>query len=254
MMDDIINHIDGMEQNGRRRVERVRHEIIRRDLEVLRTAQLTPHVRAITFGGPALQGFLSASFDDHVKLILDLGGEAPVLRDYTPRHYDAAAGELTIEFALHGDGPASRWAAAARPGDHATVGGPRGSFIVPVDFDWHLLAGDTSALPAIARRLQELPAGKTVIAIVQADEPERRALATQAALDLTWVASHAEMLAAMRALALPAGEGYAWCAGEAAEMAALRRVLVDERGHDRHAIRAAAYWKRGASAHHENLE
>ena len=37
-------------------------------------------------------------------------------------------------------------------------------------------------------------------------------------------------------------------------MAELRRVLVDDKGHDRHAIRAAAYWKRGAVAHHENLD
>ena len=55
-------------------------------------------------------------------------------------------------------------------------------------------------------------------------------------------------------MALPPGEGYVWAAGEAAEMAELRRVLVDEKGHDKRAIRAAAYWKRGASAHHENLE
>ena len=41
---------------------------------------------------------------------------------------------------------------------------------------------------------------------------------------------------------------------EASAMAALRRVLVDDKGHDRHAIRAAAYWKRGAAAHHEDLE
>jgi NADPH-dependent ferric siderophore reductase len=48
--------------------------------------------------------------------------------------------------------------------------------------------------------------------------------------------------------------GYAWCAGEAGAMATVRRVLVDEKGHDRHAIRAAAYRKQGAAAHHENLE
>ena len=56
------------------------------------------------------------------------------------------------------------------------------------------------------------------------------------------------------AMELPPGEGYAWCAGEAHAMGALRRLLVEEKGHDRRAIRAAAYWKRGASAHHENLE
>jgi NADPH-dependent ferric siderophore reductase len=28
----------------------------------------------------------------------------------------------------------------------------RGSFILPTDFDWHLLIGDETALPALARR------------------------------------------------------------------------------------------------------
>jgi len=37
-------------------------------------------------------------------------------------------------------------------------------------------------------------------------------------------------------------------------MAALRRVLVEEKGHRRQAIRAADYWKRGAAAHHEDIE
>ena len=37
-------------------------------------------------------------------------------------------------------------------------------------------------------------------------------------------------------------------------VAAVRRILVEDKGHDKHAIRAAAYWKQGAAAHHENLE
>lgn len=236
-----------------RRVERVRHEIRRRELTVARIDAISPHLRAVTFTGKALDGFVSASFDDHVKLILG-STDAPVMRDYTPRHYDAAARELTIEFALHGDGPAADWARAARPGDRVTIAGPRGSFVIPMDYDWHLLAGDETALPAVARRLEELPAGARVIAVLQAPPAERRVFTTRAALQLQWVDGADALLQAVRDLTLPAGEGYAWCAGEAAAMAALRRVLVDDKGHDRHAIRAAAYWKRGAQAHHENLE
>jgi NADPH-dependent ferric siderophore reductase len=237
-----------------RRVQRVRHEVKRRQLEVLRVRDLSPHIRAVTFGGESLAGFLSPAFDDHVKLILDTGDAGPAKRDYTPRFYDAAAGELTIEFALHGDGPATRWAAQARPGDRVEIGGPRGSFIVPFDYDWHLLVGDDTALPAIARRLEELPAGTRVIVIAQIEAADRRPLPTQANLTLTWVDDHAACLAAVRALELPPGDGYVWGAGEASEMAALRRVIVDEKKHNRRAIRAAAYWKRGAAGHHENLE
>ena len=235
------------------RVQRVRHDTRRRDLEVVRVADITPHFRSVTFAGEALEGFISASFDDHVKLMLGDG----IARDYTPRHYDAAAGELTIEFALHGDGPAANFAASAAPGQRAIVAGPRGSFIIPVDYDWHLFVGDETALPAIARRLDELPAGTRALVIAHVDDAadQRDFSASAATLDtVQWVDSAAALIAAVRALDLPAGEGYAWCAGEAATMATLRRVLVDEKGHDRHAIRAAAYWKRGASAHHENLE
>jgi NADPH-dependent ferric siderophore reductase len=244
-----------MEQTQRApRVQRLRHELVRRELEVARVEALGPHMRSITFAGAALDGFVSASFDDHVKLLLEIDGEI-VRRDYTPRRYDAARRELTIEFDLHADGPAARWAAGAQPGQRAAIGGPRGSFVVALDHDWHLLVGDETALPAISRRLEELPASTRAIVMLQvADPADRRALPTAASLEVHWVEHSGALLDAVRALALPPGAGYAWCAGEASAMAALRRVLVDEKGHDRHAIRAAAYWKRGAAAHHENLE
>jgi NADPH-dependent ferric siderophore reductase len=238
-----------------RLVQRVRHELRRRQLQVVRIETVSPHFRRVTLNGDALEGFTSLSFDDHVKVLLDSGSAAPIGRDYTPLHFDATKRELVIEFVLHGDGPAADWAAQAQPGQHLTIGGPRGSFIVPLDYDWHLLAGDETALPAITRRLAELPKGTRAIVRVQlADPADQRVFSTQAALELQWVASSEALLAAVRALQLPKGEGYAWCAGEAATTAELRRILVTDKGHDRHAIRAAAYWKRGTIAHHENLE
>ena len=261
-MSDIVNYpadhrhpVMTPENVSPRRVQRVRHDIVRRELQVLRVESLGPHFRSVVLGGPALQGFVSASFDDHLKFILGAGTEAQAMRDYTPRRYDPVAGELTIEFALHGDGPAAAWAAQAQAGQAATIAGPRGSFVVPVDYDWHLLAGDDSALPAIARRLEELPASTRAIVIVAVPDPaDRRALASAATLDARWVDSTEALVEAVRALELPSGEGYAWCAGEAAAMKTLRSILVDDKGHDRHAIRAAAYWKRGDAGHHENLE
>ncbi len=233
-----------------RRVERVRHELKRRHLTVTRVEQLTPHFRRITLADESLSDFVSASFDDHVKVFV---GDAR--RDYTPRSFDNAARELVLEFALHGDGPVADWAASAQPGSTLDIGGPKGSLIVPLDYDWHLLAGDETAFPAVARRLEQLPAGAKAIVLLQAADPaDRRAFRSAADVALTWASSADELLAAVQALALPSGAGYAWCAGEASCMAALRRELVDVKGHPREAIRAAAYWKRGAIAHHENLE
>jgi len=232
-----------------RRVERVRHELKRRELTVAAVEAPTPRLRRITFTDASLSDFVSASFDDHVKVFV---GDAR--RDYTPRRFSNAARELVIEFALHGDGPVSDWAARAAAGDTLAIGGPKGSLIIPLDYDWHLLAGDETAFPAVARRLEELPtAAKAIVVLKAADAADRRTFATAADVDLTWVSTDDGLLAAVRALALPAGEGYAWCAGEAACMAALRRELVEVKGHPGEATRAAAYWKRGAQGHHENL-
>jgi len=232
-----------------RRVERVRHELKRRRLTVQRVDAPTPHFRRITFTDDSLADFVSASFDDHIKVFV---GDAR--RDYTPRSFDNAARELVLEFALHGDGPVAGWAESAVPGDTLDIGGPKGSLIVPLDYDWHLLVGDETAFPAVARRLEELPSGARAIVILQAgDAADRRTFRTSADAQVTWVTTEAQLIDAVRALSLPDGEGYAWCAGEAAAMAALRRELVEVKGHPGEAIRAAAYWKRGARGHHENL-
>ena len=143
----------------RRRVQRVRHELRRREVQVADVQPLGPGFVAITFTGEDLADFVSPGFDDHVKFMFNGSDGEPVRRDYTPRRFDNAARTLTVEFALHGHGQACDWARHARPGDAATVLGPRGSMLLPTDWDWHLLAADSSALPALHRRLEELPVG-----------------------------------------------------------------------------------------------
>jgi NADPH-dependent ferric siderophore reductase len=123
---------------------RVRHETKRRLLQVRHVSRITPKMVRIVLGGEELGGFVSAAHDDHVKLFFPpLGEDKPVFptqgangpeypegtlpsaaRDYTPRRYDAGANTLTIDFAMHGDGPATAWAAQARPGNFLGVGGP----------------------------------------------------------------------------------------------------------------------------------
>ena len=93
-----------------RRVRRVRHELRRRELAVLRIESLVPGFVSVTFVGEDLADFVSDSFDDHVKFMLEEQGREPVRRDYTPRRFDRERRELTIEFALHGHGHASEWA------------------------------------------------------------------------------------------------------------------------------------------------
>jgi NADPH-dependent ferric siderophore reductase len=269
-------------QRDERAPRRVRHELKTRLVEVREVSNISPKMLRVVVGGGALAGFVSAAHDDHVKVFFPLPGEykptlptlgpngpvwpegkpRPPSRDYTPRRYDAAANTLEIDFVLHGDGPAASWASQARSGQFLGVGGPRGSFIVPDDFDWYLLAGDETALPAIGRRLEELPPGTRTIVIAEvADIGEEQRFATSTNLDLTWLhRDGAEpgdpelLLEAVARLKLPSGDGYVWVAGEAATAKALRRLLVDERGLRKDRVKAAAYWKRGAVAVHETYD
>lgn len=250
-------------------VERVRHSLSARHLQVVRRTPVSPGFVRLTLAGADLAGFASAGFDDHLKLILPQPGQErpslpsmvdgrpvfpnprPVLRDYTPARFDAAARELDIEVALHDAGPASDWAATAFVGQWVGIAGPRGSLVIPTGFDWHWLIGDETALPAIARRLSELPAGTTATVRIQVHNPaDQRPLTSAATLDVEWVS---DLAAAVDSLQLPAGPGYIWAAGEHADMAAVRKTVLAKPGVDAKRMRIAAYWKRGAADHHEDL-
>lgn len=263
-------------------VQRVRHTLKVRQITVRQVEPLTVNLVRITFYSPDLHDFVSASFDDHVKLFFpDDPGQTvsvptlqpkglefpndqpqPHARDYTPRSFDAERGELVVDFLLHGHGPATRWAAQAQPGQTLIAGGPRGSFVVPKAFDWHVLIGDDTAIPAIARRLEELPAQAQAIVRIEVSGPEHElALPSPAALDLQWLhrgdvpAEKSALLAkAAQALTLPEGEGYVWVAAESAAARAVRDVMVGQHQIHKRRIRAASYWRCGASATHKTLD
>lgn len=260
--------------------QRVRHTLRFRRLAVLRSERLTPHLIRITLGGPDLEGFTSPGFDDHMKLFFPDAatgrlaqptttpegvawpdGAKPVMRDYTPHHHDPAAGTLQIDFALHDAGPATDWARHAEPGDLLGVGGPRGSFIVPTAFDWHLLIGDDTALPAIARRLRELPAGAQAVVLAEVEGVEdQMALPTDANARIVWVhrgqapagAADAPLLRALRETALPTGDFHAWIGCESAAAKALRTHLVNVCQANPKWVRASGYWRRGTAATHDS--
>ncbi|TWI61161.1 NADPH-dependent ferric siderophore reductase [Pseudoduganella lurida] len=231
-------------------IERVRHELKRRDVAVLRVAPLGGQFVSVTFGGADLADFVSLGFDDHVKFMIETAEGEAVRRDYTPRHYDAAACELTIEFALHGEGHCSDWARQAAVGQRVTIGGPRGSMIVP-PLGWHLLAGDETALPAIRRRLEELPAAARVTVIVAATEPVQLHGAAQ--LDFRQVADGGRLVEAIRALDIPLQDAFVWFGGEVSIAKQVRDVVHGEKAFSREWSRISAYWKQGAADHHEDL-
>ena len=251
--------------NARHVFNRVRFELKRRWATVVRREELGGDLLRLTFGGSDLADFQSAAFDEHVKLFVPAdttpiraaSPEQLVGRHYTPRHYDAARGELAIDFYLHEAGVLTTWARQAQPGAELIIGGPKGALVPPEDFDWYLLAGDETALPAIARRLEQLAAGVRVLVIAEIARPGLEiTLPTAADADIRWVHRDVQpdaLLQALQALELPAGEGYAWVAGEASQARAARQALL-AKGLPRDWVKAAGYWKLGESDQHVKLD
>lgn len=239
-------------------ITRLRHETRRRKLTVTAIHRVTPRMLRITLTSPDLHDFVSAGVDDHVKLFFETA-DGPVMRDFTPRAYDNAACTLTLDFALHEAGPATAWARDAQVGSELEIGGPRGSQVVPDDFDWYLLIADATGLPSIGRRLEGLRAGVPVTTLVLVEDAgEQQAIATQADWTAHWItrdtAGEEALLGALRGIDWPQGEGYVWIAAEAQVAKALRAHVVEERGHNPQWMRAAGYWMRGEAGAHESLE
>ncbi|GAW42350.1 NADPH-dependent ferric-chelate reductase [Brevundimonas sp. SH203] len=254
-----------------RLTRRVRHDLKFRTLSVVSIQELTPDLRRIVLEGPDLAGFVSLGFDDHVKIFPAAEGQTPILpvagpdgpifpeprpvaRDYTPRAHDPATNRLTLDFATGHGGPATEWAMAARVGSLLGIGGPRGSFVVPTDFADHVLIGDETAIPAITRRLEELPAGVRAHAVIEvADAASRLDLDSRAEVAVTWATrdgaprGRADTLlsAVETALAgVDTADAYVWIAAEADVAKALRaRILA--LGFSPKAMKAAGYWRLG---------
>ncbi len=235
--------------------QRVRFEIRRRILTVLSVFDLTPRMRRVTFTTD-MSGFASPSPDDHIKLFFgkEANGE-DCMRDYTPRYFDIERGFLVIDFALHEHGIATGWARSAKVGDTLEIAGPRGSVVMPDDFDYYLLIGDETALPAIGRRLETLrpDVPVTVICIVQ-NVAEVQTFQTRAALNIQWVyragtSGDDGQLAhvALESWKQPAGEGFVWIAAEAKAARALKTFMLTERNHPAAWLKSSGYWVEGAA-------
>lgn len=222
------------------------------ELEVLATAQLSPQLVRITFGGPAFAAFEDRpETDKYVKLKFTGADAVPVTRTYTVRRVDHAAATLDIDFVVHGDeGLAGPWAAGARPGDRLSMIGPGGGYQPDPTADWHLFAGDLSALPAIGAALDALPADAVGHAVIAVDADSAIVpVEAPAGVEIEWIvdpAHETDALAAVIAqLEWPAGAVQVFAHGEREAMKALRRVLFDERGLERGQVSLSGYWARG---------
>ncbi len=247
-------------------------------LEVLRTERLTPHLVRVHIGGPGLAAFSpNDSTDAYVKIVFprpELGLEPPddraalrgklapddlpVTRTYTVRRFDAAAGELAIDFVIHGDeGVAGPWAAAAQPGDRLVLSGPGGGYTPDPTADWHLFVGDESATPAVAAALEALLDDVSGVALLECDGPDDELdLVAPQGVEVRWLhrgdagvanaAGPTTLLAdAVAALEWRSGRVHVFAHGERESMKALRDELLNRRGIPRADLSLSGYWARG---------
>jgi NADPH-dependent ferric siderophore reductase len=235
------------------------------DVAVSAVRPLTSHLVRITFTGPSLAEFTDDGPDQRCKVFIPRpdgsrpsvprgadwyprwqamsDDERPTIRTYTVRAARPLACELDIDFVLHGDaGPASAWAGRAAVGDPLVIFGAYAEFDPPASADWCLLAGDETALPAIAAILERTPL--PVLAFVEIGDP-----AEQLDLAVRWLCRSAgeSLLPAVRAVEFPVGTPYAWVAGESAAVRDIRRHLVRERSIPAELVEFMGYWKRGSS-------
>lgn len=230
-------------------IQRIRHDTIRRTLTITAREHVTPDMLRLTLSGPELAGFVSSAADDHIKIIVPDGAGGQAMRDYTPRRYDAATNSIEVDFALHDAGPATLWAMQTKLGDTAQIGGPRGSAVITGPIRNWVLIGDETALPAIARRIEEMEPGTLVTALIAVTGPqEHQQMQTAAAANLLWVhradpTDATALLAQLAKIDLPPAT-FVWIAAEATVARALRDHVL-ARGHAPVWMKAAGYWVAG---------
>ncbi|WP_280834022.1 siderophore-interacting protein [Mycolicibacterium frederiksbergense] len=257
--------------------------------QVVRREQLTDHmVRVVLSGSSTGAGFDTFSpgeyTDSYVKLVIVPDGvdvaalpqpltldsfqelpadQRPTVRTYTVREIDQQRGQITIDFVVHGEqGVAGPWASAAEPGQPAYLMGPSGAYAPDPDADWHLLAGDEAALPAISAALEALPAnaiGKVFIEVAGPDDEVP--LKSPAGVEVTWIhrggradlvgddrsGDNAPLIAAVKETAWLPGQVQVFIHGEAQTvMHNLRPYIRKERGvAAKWAASISGYWRRG---------
>ncbi|MEH0582068.1 MULTISPECIES: siderophore-interacting protein [Streptomyces] len=238
--------------------------------QVVRTERLTPHMQRVVLGGAGLAGFAAGDCTDHyVKLLFGPDGvtypepfdleriraefpreQWPVTRTYTVRDWDAEHRELTLDFVLHGDeGLAGPWAARVQPGETVRFMGPGGAYAPDAAADWHLLAGDESALPAVAAALESLPAGALAHAFIEVAGPEEEQK-IDSDVEVVWLHRGdrpvgERLVEAVRALEFPEGRMHAFVHGEAAFVKDLRKLLRVELQIPREDLSISGYWRLG---------
>ena len=267
--------------------------------KVVRTEDLSPSFRRVSVASEELSDFVHLGFDHWFRFFVPNAGQTdwrlptatsklwyaqwlatparqrPHCNNYTVADYRGDQRELDIDVVLHRgpsgelEGRVAQWAAATQPGDSVALLDEGLLFNPPADTSVVVLAGEESALPALAGILRSLAPDTTGLAILEVPtRADVREVPHPAGVELHWLVraecdpsatAGAAALTALTSLTgaarLDPARTYAFLVGESQLATEGRRRLVRQ-GLPKDRITFCGYWKspsadrRRASAAH----
>lgn len=238
---------------------------------VVSAEDVTPHMRRVKFSCGDVTPFIGG--DMHVRLLVPPTGRKPVwpglredgrvawpegedellVRVYTIRTVDKDRNELWIDFLQHPASgvktPGADFARDAQPGQEVALLGPGGGALPSTKSI--LMAGDESALPAMARIAAEVSPGTRLQAIIEVlDEREEQTLHSPGSIEVHWLhrrnypegASGVLAEATKKAIVAMDQGTFVWFACEKEDVRSVRAFLKS-RGHDKKNMYVAWYWE-----------
>jgi len=198
---------------------------------------LSEHLLRLVLDAP--EGLATTGVPDE-WLALTVPGQFQT-RYYTVR--SLADGVLTLDVVVHEQGLVTEWAQTDCVGQSVGLSAPKGSFLLPLDAGWVVLAGDLTALPAMGRIAQTLAESNLPLTI-HAEVPDAP-LHDYVPAPVEWhhaESGTSELAAIVRDLEWPEGPGYFWMGGESAQMRDIRRHLRHDLGRDTRHYDVMGYW------------
>lgn len=249
--------------------------IIKNVLRLKQKEYVTPHLIRVTLEGDAVREYKDCTPGNNNKIFIPPAGVnqvhfpeyneeleiwlhpephlVPTVRTYTHRAIYPEKNEMIIDFVHHGEnGPASRWAIHAQPGDELGVAMKAVTKELYPRVNQYLLAGDATAIPVLSCILESLPATASGVCIIEVHGPEDE-LPISTAADIRFIWLHnphpeegSELAATVKELELPADDRFAYMAAEYRTVKELRGYLLHQ-GWSKEEFYAFSYWKAGVA-------
>ncbi|MCV6600386.1 MAG: siderophore-interacting protein [Cohaesibacter sp.] len=185
--------------------------------------------------------------DEDGRTIWPTGDQELMRPVYTVRKIDKEKPAFDFDVFLHEGGPTAEWACQAKKGDEIGLMGPSGGWIPQADY--FLLAGDETAIPAIARILETLPPtsrGQVFLSVKKQDDQLK--ITHPQGMTLEWVVrqdgAHEKLLERASQAVLPErGDVFVWFAAKKSEARKAKHHFRGEKGFNTKNSYIAGYWE-----------